>query len=64
MKIQQYIDVKKKEIDDFQTMLNEIQPHLREVLMKLAGSRFNRNNPHKIQEYENSGVTLNDSNLN
>ena len=45
-------------------MLNEIQPHLKEVLFKLAGSRFNRNNPHKIQEYENSGVSLNDSNLN
>ena len=45
-------------------MLNEIQPHLKEVLIKLAGSRFNRSNPHKIQEYENSGVSLNDSNLN
>lgn len=32
-------------------MLNEIQPHLKEVLIKLAGSRFNRTNPHKIQEY-------------
>ena len=45
-------------------MLDEVQPHLKEVLIKLAGSRFNRDNPHKIQEYENSGVNLNDSNLN
>lgn len=64
LKIQQYIDVKKKEVDEFQEMLNEIQPHLKEVLIKLASSRFNRANPHKVQEYENSGVTLNDSNLN
>lgn len=45
-------------------MLNEIQPHLKEVLIKLAGSRFNRDNPFKVNEYENSGVSLNDSNLN
>lgn len=36
---------------------------MKEVLIKLAGSKFNRNNPHRIQEYQNSGVTLNDSNL-
>jgi hypothetical protein len=29
----------------------------------LAGSKFNRNNPHRVQEYLNSGVNLNDSNL-
>lgn len=63
-KIQEYIDLKKKDVDEFQGMLDEIQPHLKEVLIKLASSRFNRDNPHKVQEYENSGVTLNDSNLN
>lgn len=62
--IQDYIDVKKKEVDEFQAMLQEIQPHLKEVLIQLAGSKFNRNNPHKIQEFENTGVSLNDSNLN
>ena len=62
--IQDYIDVKKKEVDEFQGMLQEIQPHLKEVLIQLAGSKFNRNNPHKIQEFENTGVSLNDSNLN
>ena len=44
-------------------MLNEVQPLLKEVMLKLAGSKFNRENPHKVQEYENSEVTLNDSNL-
>ena len=63
-KIQEYIDTKKKEVDDFQAMLNEIQPHLKEVLIKLASSKFNRNNPHRVQEHQNSGVSLNDSNLN
>ena len=43
-------------------MLNEVQPVLREVLIKLAESKFNKN-PHKVQEYQNSGVTLNDTNL-
>ena len=51
-------------MNEFQGMLNEIQPHLKEVLIKLASSRFNRNNPHKVQEYENTGVALNDSTLN
>lgn len=50
-KIQEYIDTKKKEVDEFQAMLNEIQPHLKDVLIKLAGSKFNRNNPHRVQEY-------------
>lgn len=45
-------------------MLNELSPLVKEVLIKLAGSKFNRNNPHRVQEYENSGVNLNDSNLN
>ena len=63
-KLQEFIDVKKKEVNEFQQMLNEIQPHLKEVLIKLASSRFNRNNPHKVQEYENTGVALNDSTLN
>lgn len=43
-------------------MLNEVQPLLKEVLIKLGNSKFNKN-PHKVQEYESSGVTLNDSNL-
>ena len=43
-------------------MLNDVQPLLKEVLLKLARSKFNKN-PHKIFEYENSGITLNDSNL-
>lgn len=63
-KIQEYIDTKKKEVDEFQAMLNEIQPHLKDVLIKLASSKFNRMNPHRVQEYQNSGVNLNDSNLN
>jgi len=62
-KIQDLVDHKKKEVDDFQEMLNEVQPLLKEVLMKLAASKFNKENPHRVQEYENSGVTLNDSNL-
>ena len=45
-------------------MLNEIQPEMKEVLMELAGSKFNRNNPHKVKEHESTGVMLNDSNLN
>lgn len=36
---------------------------MKEVLIKLASSKFNRNNPHRVQEYINSGVNLNDSNL-
>ena len=44
-------------------MLNEVQPHMKEVLTKLAKSQFNRENPYKVQEYENTGVNLNDSNL-
>jgi hypothetical protein len=43
-------------------MLNDVQPLLKEVLVKLANSKFNKN-PNKIIEYANSGVTLNDSNL-
>lgn len=33
------------------------------MLIKLASSKFNRTNPHRVQEYQNSGVSLNDSNL-
>ncbi len=44
-------------------MLDEISPLVKEVLVKLAGSKFNRSNPHRVQEYLNSGVNLNDSNL-
>ena len=36
---------------------------MKDVLIKLAGSKFNRSNPHRVQEYLNSGVSLNDSNL-
>ena len=36
---------------------------VKDVLIKLASSKFNRNNPHRVQEYINSGVSLNDSNL-
>ena len=63
MKIQEYIDKKKKDVDDFQGMLTEISPLVKEVLIKLASSKFNRGNPHRVQEYLNSGVNLNDSNL-
>lgn len=63
MKIQEYIDKKKKDVDDFQGMLTEISPLVKEVLIKLASSKFNRSNPHRVQEYLNSGVNLNDSNL-
>jgi coiled-coil domain-containing protein 63/114 len=63
IKIQEYVDKKKKEVDEFQKMLDEISPLVKEVLVKLAGSKFNRNNPHRVQEYLNSGVNLNDSNL-
>ena len=63
IKIQEYVDKKKKEVDEFQSMLNEISPLVKEVLIKLAGSKFNRTNPHRVQEYLNSGVALNDSNL-
>jgi hypothetical protein len=45
-------------------MLNEISPFVKEVLIKLASSKFNRSNPNRVQEYENSGVNLNESNLN
>lgn len=44
-------------------MLNELSPLVKEVLIKLASSKFNRSNPHRVQEYENSGVNLNDTNL-
>jgi hypothetical protein len=44
-------------------MLDEISPLVKEVLIKLAGSKFNRSDPHRVQEYLNSGVNLNDSNL-
>ena len=63
IKIQDYIDKKKAEVAEFQQMLDEISPLVREVLIKLAGSKFNRSNPHRVQEYQNSGVNLNDSNL-
>lgn len=63
IKIQEYIDKKKKEVDDFQAVLTEISPLVKDVLIKLAGSKFNRSNPHRVQEYLNSGVSLNDSNL-
>ncbi len=62
IQIQEYINSKKKEVEEFQNMLNDVQPLLKEVLIKLAKSKFNKN-PHKLQEYESSGVTLNDSNL-
>ncbi len=62
IQIQDYINSKKKEVEEFQNMLNDVQPLLKEVLIKLAKSKFNKN-PHKVQEYESSGVTLNDSNL-
>ena len=35
-------------------MLDEISPLVKEVLIKLASSKFNRNNPHRVQEYINS----------
>lgn len=63
IKIQEYVDKKKKEVDEFQKMLDEISPLVKEVLVKLAGSKFNRGNPNRVQEYLNSGVNLNDSNL-
>jgi hypothetical protein len=44
-------------------MLDEISPLVKDVLIKLASSKFNRSNPHRTQEYLNSGVNLNDSNL-
>ena len=44
-------------------MLNEISPLVKKVLIKLASSKFNRDNPHRIQEYMNSEVHLNDTNL-
>jgi len=44
-------------------MLDEISPLVKDVLIKLASSKFNRSNPHRAQEYVNSGVNLNDSNL-
>lgn len=44
-------------------MLDQISPMVKEVLIKLANSKFNRTNPNRAQEYENSGVHLNDSNL-
>ena len=31
--------------------------------MKIATSKFNSENPYKVQELENSGVPFNDSNL-
>ena len=43
-------------------MLNDVQPLLKEVLIKLAKSKFNKNQ-NKLFEYQNSGVTLNDTNL-
>lgn len=63
IKIQEYIDKKKKEVEEFQKMLDDISPIVKEVLIKLAGSKFNRTNPNRVQEYINSGVSLNDSNL-
>ena len=44
-------------------MLNEISPLVKDVLIKLAGSKFNRTNPNRVQEYVNEEVHLNDSNL-
>ena len=32
-KIQEYIGTKKQEVDEFQAMLDEVQPHLKEVLI-------------------------------
>lgn len=61
--VEEYIQSKKKEVKEFQTMLNEVQPDVKEVLTRLANSKFNRQNPHKIQEYQSSGVILNDANL-
>ena len=63
IKIQDYIDKKKAEVNEFQTMLNEISPMVKDVLIKLAGSKFNRTNPNRVQEYMNEEVHLNDSNL-
>ena len=62
IQILEYINSKKKEVEEFQHMLNDVQPLLKEVLIKLAKSKFNKN-AHKLHEYESSGVTLNDSNL-
>ena len=43
-------------------MLDQVQPEVKEVLTRLADSKFNRES-HKVQEYQSSGVTLNDTNL-
>jgi hypothetical protein len=50
MQIEEYIKNRKAEVDEFQNMLNSVQPLLKEVLIKLAQSKFNKN-PHKLQEY-------------
>ena len=60
--VEEYIQHKKKEVREFQAMLDQVQPEVKEVLTRLADSKFNRES-HKIQEYQSSGVTLNDTNL-
>ena len=49
MKIQKIIDQRQKEVDNFQGMLNEVQPLLKEVIVKLAVSKFNRDHPHRVK---------------
>ena len=47
--VEEYIQHKKKEVREFQAMLDQVQPEVKEVLTRLADSKFNRES-HKIQE--------------
>ena len=50
-KIDLIVNDHNQEINEFQTMLDGLQPTLMDALVRLAGSQFNKTNPYKIQEY-------------
>lgn len=62
-KIERVINDKKKEVDDFESFLQEIQPQMLQVLIKCAKSKFNTHNPEAAEEYERNGIILNEASI-
>lgn len=57
------IEKKKVEIGHFEKLLEDIEPRMQQVLIKLAKSKLNHENPGLAAEYEAHGINLNESSL-
>jgi|JI6StandDraft_1071083.scaffolds.fasta_scaffold29219_2 hypothetical protein len=57
------IENKKVEIGHFEKLLEDIEPRMQQVLIKLAKSKLNHENPGLAAEYEAHGINLNESSL-